>query len=82
MSNYFDYLSWRGDLSLENDPLNEIDITSFALLVYLDFNDIVNEDEELTMAQAVERFILLGKKVVVAFCFSNTLYYYPAYTFI
>ena len=63
MSNYFDYLSWRGDLSFEHDPLNEIDITSFALLVYLDFNDIVNEDEEITMAQAVERFILLGKKV-------------------
>lgn len=63
MANYFDYLSWRGDLSFEADPINEIDITSFAILVYLDYNDIVNEDEEITLSQAVERFILLGKKI-------------------
>ncbi len=63
MANYFDYLSWRGDLSFDSDPINEIDITAFALLVYLDYNDIVGEDEEITLAQAAERFILLGKKI-------------------
>lgn len=63
MANYFDYLSWRGDLSFEKDPLNEIDITSFAILVYLDYNNIVAEDEEITLAQAAERFMLLGQKI-------------------
>ncbi len=63
MANYFDYLSWRGDLSFESDPINEIDITSFATLVYLDYNDIVGEDEEITLSQAAERFMLLGKKI-------------------
>ena len=61
--NYFDYLSWRGDLSFDVDPLNEIDITAFALLVYIDYNDILGEDEEITFAQALERFILMGKKI-------------------
>lgn len=61
--NYFDYLSWRGDLSFDVDPLNEIDITAFALLVYIDYNDIIGEHEELTFAQALERFIVLGKKI-------------------
>jgi hypothetical protein len=70
----FDYLSWRGDLSFEHDPINEIDITAFALLVYLDYNDIVGENEEITLAQAAERFIILGKKIIIFKIIATTVF--------
>ena len=34
----FDYLEWRGDLSFESDPLNEIDSLIFCSISYLNFN--------------------------------------------
>ena len=33
--NLFTYLKWRGDLSIQQDPLNEIDGLIFSLLSYL-----------------------------------------------
>lgn len=33
-----DYIDWRGDLSFEADPINEIDCFVFATLSYIDFS--------------------------------------------
>src|SRR3712207_4325930 len=33
-----DYIEWRGDLSFESVPLNEVDNILFSLLAYLDFS--------------------------------------------
>ncbi len=41
MSNLFDYLDWRGDLTLAQSPFNEVDSLIFSELSYLDFTDIV-----------------------------------------
>ncbi len=40
MADLHDYLYWRGDLALENDHLNEIDILILARLSYLPFDKL------------------------------------------
>lgn len=35
MSNIFDYLTWRGDLTFGNDPLSPVDALIFSLLPYI-----------------------------------------------
>jgi len=44
MPNVFDYLEWRGDLSFEQAPLNEVDNLIFCLLSYVDLDGIVPAD--------------------------------------
>lgn len=46
MSNIIDYLKWRGDLSFDIDPFNEIDNVILARLSYLPFHDIYLEKKE------------------------------------
>lgn len=41
MSDIFDYLKWRGDLSFERDGFNEVDNLIFSSLAYIDFEGIV-----------------------------------------
>ena len=35
MSNLFDYLNWRGDLTLSQDPFHEVDNLMLATLAYM-----------------------------------------------
>lgn len=44
MGTLFDYLNWRGDLSFNEAPLNEVDSLIFSLLSYVDLKGIVSED--------------------------------------
>ena len=46
MPNVFDYLEWRGDLSFEQAPLNEVDNLIFCLLSYVDLDGIVPADAQ------------------------------------
>ena len=41
MANLLDYLDWRGDLTLEQAPFNEVDNLILAELSFVDFKDIV-----------------------------------------
>ena len=41
MSNIFDYLKWRGDLSMQIAPFNDIDGLILSELIYVEFNEIV-----------------------------------------
>lgn len=43
MSDVHDYLYWRGDLSFEQDPLNEIDALIFSEFSYIDFSKVAPE---------------------------------------
>ncbi|MBO7419557.1 MAG: DUF2974 domain-containing protein [Spirochaetaceae bacterium] len=38
-----DYFDWRGDLSFEASPINEVDCLIFCQLSYLDYSSIVSE---------------------------------------
>ncbi len=44
MTNIFDYLKWRGDISFNAYPLNEIDSLIFSELSYIPFDNIVSSD--------------------------------------
>jgi len=44
MGSMFDYLSWRGDLSISTVPITPVDSLIYSTLVYLDFGGIVPKD--------------------------------------
>lgn len=58
MANLFDYLKWRGDLSLKQAPFNEIDNLILARLSYLPFDGIVTDSfqETISIAEASDLF--------------------------
>ena len=59
MANVFDYIKWRGDLSFELSPLNEIDALIFCELSYIFYDGIVPEDSAdgyVTLKDAAEIF--------------------------
>ena len=45
MADLLDYLDWRGDLTLAQDPFNEVDNLILAELSFVDFRDIVPPPE-------------------------------------
>ena len=59
MANLLDYLDWRGDLTLEQAPFNEVDNLILAELSFVDFKDIVpgpGEGESIVLREAAEAF--------------------------
>ncbi len=48
MGTVFDYLNWRGDLTFDQAPLNEVDSMIFALLSYIDFQEFVPSEHSTT----------------------------------
>lgn len=65
MGNVMDYLDWRGDLSWEADPFNEVDNLILAQLVYVDFEGIVPgvmSEENITLKEASKLFFEKNKE--------------------
>ncbi len=61
MANLLDYLDWRGDLTLEQAPFNEVDNLILSELSYLDFKGIVpplGEKKRIPLAQAAKKFFV------------------------
>lgn len=56
MANIFDYIEWRGDLSLSKDKFNEIDNLILARFSYFPFDEIIKENEVVTIKELSERF--------------------------
>ena len=58
MANIFDYLKWRGDVSVRNSPFCEIDALILSEISYLDFSRIVGEDlsSSVTLKEAADSF--------------------------
>ena len=64
MANILDYLDWRGDLTLEQAPFNEVDNLILAELAFVDFGGIVpapGEGGSVMLHNAAEAFF--GKSV-------------------
>lgn len=61
MSDVFDYLYWRGDLSLKSDPLNEIDSMILARLSYIPFEYAIdqNSNTDISILELSEMLISL-----------------------
>ena len=59
MANLLDYLDWRGDLTLEQAPFNEVDNLILAELSFVDFRDIVpglGGGDSVVLREAAEGF--------------------------
>lgn len=56
MSNIYDYIEWRGDLSICNDRFNEIDSLILSRLSYFPFDGLIEEDEEITIKESYKRY--------------------------
>ncbi|MBR2354188.1 MAG: DUF2974 domain-containing protein [Clostridia bacterium] len=64
MANLFDYLDWRGDLSFEVSPINEVDSLILSQISYVDFGGIVSSDpsaEPVPMMEAVRAYLKAHK---------------------
>ena len=59
MANLYDYLSWRGDLSLAQDSFNEVDYLILSCLAYVPWERIVSapgEMQALSLSDAAAEF--------------------------
>ncbi len=59
MANLLDYLDWRGDLTLEQDPFNEVDNLILAELSFVNFQGIVpgpGEGKGVALSRAAAAF--------------------------
>ena len=57
MANVFDYINWRGDLSLSKDKFNEIDNLILARFSYFPFDELIKKNEVVTIKELSERFL-------------------------
>lgn len=65
MSNIMDYLEWRGDLTFDESPVNEVDNLIFCLLSYVDFGRIVPGDAhkgKITLRQAAMEYFFTHRE--------------------
>ena len=60
MSDIFDYLKWRGDLTFTQDPPNAVDALIFSALAYIHFSDEPEafSDAPVLLRSAAEAFFL------------------------
>lgn len=59
MSNYLDYIDWRGDLPMTRDPFNEVDNLILSEIAYADLRGIVpgaGEEGSITLREAARRY--------------------------
>lgn len=53
MSNILDYISWRGDLTFEQDSFNEIDALVLSQIAYLGFDGLIEKDKGQSLPLSV-----------------------------
>lgn len=59
MANALDYLEWRGDLTLEASPFNEVDMFLCSQLSTPDYSEIMGRDDEpISIGAMAERYFL------------------------
>ena len=59
MPNILDYVDWRGDITFDKSPFNDIDNLIFTQLSYINFDGIVpsfNENGSIKLSYAADRF--------------------------
>ena len=65
MSDLFDYITWRGDLSFEQSPFGNVDALIISRLSYLPLDGIVSADfhSSITLKSAADRFLAAPSEV-------------------
>ena len=62
MGNVMDYLEWRGDLTFEQSPFNDVDNVILAQLAYVDFRDVipsVQMNRRHNLEKSIREFFLI-----------------------
>jgi len=60
MADYYDYLAWRGDLTFDQSPFNEVDSAILAEVSYLPFEHIWTKAHvSSTLKEAVKEFLAM-----------------------
>lgn len=70
MPNIHEYLLWRGDVTLEERPFNDVDNIILSALAYLDFTGVVPKggtDESVSLREACRKLIAKGSGDVTPF---------------
>lgn len=62
MSNYIDYVKWRGDLTFDQVEMNEVDITMFSMFPLIDLSSALSVDEVETLKDVYEEYVNSGKR--------------------
>ena len=60
--NVVDYLHWRGDLTLDRAPFNELDNIILAMMTFVDFSSATADEATVSLADAVDAFALRPEK--------------------
>ena len=58
----FDYLHWRGDLTMEQAPFNELDNIILSMMTFVDFSAATADGKAADLAAAVNAFALRPEK--------------------
>lgn len=59
MANILDYLEWRGDISLQEDPFNAVDNLVLSWMAYVNLDEVMPIgicNESMTVGEAIEKF--------------------------
>ena len=59
MANILDYLEWRGDISLSEDPFNAVDNLVLSWMAYVNLDEIMPNgiyNQAITIEEAIKRF--------------------------
>ena len=61
--NILDYLDWRGDLTFEENELNEVDSLIFSELAYVDMDGFVSDDgaQKMTIERLYQEYSKAGR---------------------
>lgn len=74
MPNIFDFLNWRGDLSLSCLPLCDVDYLVFCRLAYMPFENIVGSfDEKAVQLNDAAEYILSDNEKIKKFPMENDI---------
>ena len=57
-ANLFDYLKWRGDVTMWQSPFNEIDGMILARLVYAPFGLVLTDGKQLSGSELPDRTLV------------------------
>lgn len=76
MADLFDYVSWRGDLTFEQSPFNELDALTFSQIAYVLLDGVVSEsfEETKTLKQLARDFKALPdfeKRINIGFLIND-----------
>lgn len=62
MANLSDYIAWRGDLTFSESEFNAVDSLILCCLVYIHFDDIMSENDVITINEANTAFCNLPQE--------------------